>query len=187
MEGAEEQVVLVDDADRAIGAASKRAAHDAGLLHRAVSVFVGDGAGRVLLQRRALEKYHSGGLWTNTACGHPRPGELASDAASRRLWDEMGVRCALDRVGVFRYCAALEGGLVEHEIDHVFVGQWLGAPRVDPTEVAEWRWSSVGEITRELHTDPTRFTAWFAEAFAIAKPSLAARHITPGSSLFSTG
>ena len=168
-----EDVIVVDDADRAIGVSPKLEAHHAGLLHRAFSVFVGDGAGRVLLQRRALDKYHSAGLWTNTACGHPRPGEHTADAALRRLWEEMGVRCALQRAGAFRYRSELDGGLVEHEIDHVFVGRWAGEPCADPSGVVEWRWASVADVMKELRERPARFTAWFAEALAHALPLLA--------------
>ena len=165
----QEQVIVVDVEDRAVGSAPKLEAHVAGMLHRAVSVFVTDGAGRVLLQRRALEKYHSAGLWTNSCCGHPRPGETPVQAAARRLVEEMGVRCALVPAGTFHYRADLPNGLVEHEIDHVFVGTWQGEPRPDPSEVAEWRWVTLGELQRDLREHPSRYTAWLAPALAQAE------------------
>src|SRR5687768_17165134 len=119
----QEQVILVDEWNREVGADEKLRAHESGALHRAFSVFVFDAAGRLLLQRRARSKYHSGGLWSNTACGHPRPGEGTDEAARRRLREEMGFECGLREAFVFTYRAELEGGLVEHEFDQVFVGQ----------------------------------------------------------------
>lgn len=171
----QEQVIVVDASDRAVGTAPKLEAHVAGMLHRAVSVFVADGEGRVLLQRRADAKYHSAGLWTNSACGHPRPGEAPDEAAGRRLREEMGVRCALEHCGTFRYRADLPNGLVEHEIDHVFVGRWTGEPEPDPGEVGAWRWITVQELARDLREHPSRYTAWLPAALgtAIDHPLLA--------------
>jgi isopentenyl-diphosphate Delta-isomerase len=163
----EDLVVLVDEQDHAVGTASKLAAHRTGALHRAFSVFLFDGRGRLLLQRRALAKYHSGGLWTNTCCGHPRPGESVTDAAGRRLREEMGIACALRPAGAFRYRARL-GELEEHEFDHVLVGRFDGDPRPAPDEVADWRWVEPDAAARELAEAPDRFTAWFDRALALA-------------------
>lgn len=164
----QEQVIVVDTTDRAVGTAPKLEAHLAGTLHRAVSVFVTDGRGRVLLQRRASGKYHSADLWTNSCCGHPRPGETPREAAARRLLEEMGVACALEHAGTFHYRAELPNGLVEHEIDHVFVGTWQGEPSPDPREVGAWRWATLGELRRDLRARPQRYTAWLPSALARA-------------------
>lgn len=161
----EERVILVDAHDVETGTAGKLHAHRAGLLHRAVSVFVFGSNGSILLQRRARGKYHSGGLWTNTCCGHPRPGEAVADAARRRLREEMGVECELREVLCFTYRADLGGGLTEHELDHVLVGTWDGTPLPDPSEVEAWRWAGHAELERRLRVAPERFTAWFPLAW----------------------
>jgi isopentenyl-diphosphate Delta-isomerase len=158
---ANDEVVLVDAGDAVVGVAPKLEAHRDGRLHRAVSVVLFDDRGRVLLQRRADGKYHSGGLWSNTCCGHPRPGESVADAARRRLFDELGIAdCRLTRVTEFLYFAELEGGLVEHELDHVLIGRWNGAARPDPFEVAETRWIDCAALQAELVHEPGRYTAW---------------------------
>ena len=171
-----DRVIVIDEADRALGTASKREAHVAGILHRAFSVFVIDAEGRVLLQRRASDKYHSGGLWTNTACGHPRPGEDTAEAAARRLREEMGIRCAIEPAGAFHYRATLANGLIEHELDHVFVGHWSGVPAPDPREAEDWRWVGVAALREEVQAHPDRFTAWLVGALerALAHPLLRA-------------
>src|ERR671913_2483251 len=147
---AQEEVILVDEHDRVVGAGEKLRAHREGALHRAFSVFVFDAGGRLLLQKRAREKYHSGGLWSNTACGHPRPGEPTATAARRRLREEMSLDCELREAFEFVYRAELDGALVEHEYDHVFVGTHEGDPAPDPSEVAGWRWVTMGELLRGL-------------------------------------
>lgn len=162
--GGEEHVILVNERDERIGVAPKLAAHVQGRLHRAFSVFVFDPAGRMLLQRRAARKYHSGGLWSNTACGHPRPGERTRAAAARRLYEEMGFRCALRRRGTLVYRADVAPGLVEHEIDHLFVGAYSGEPVPSADEVAEWRWADTATLRTEVAASPERYTVWFALA-----------------------
>jgi isopentenyl-diphosphate delta-isomerase len=123
-------------------------------------VVITDGAGRLLVQRRADGKYHSPHLWSNTACGHPRPGEAAAAAAARRLREEMGVVCPLEPLTVFRYRADVGGGLVEHEIDHLFIGQCADAPVPDHEEVGAWRWMDAPAIEDELAHTPRRWTRW---------------------------
>ncbi|MGD8278940.1 MAG: isopentenyl-diphosphate Delta-isomerase [Gemmatimonadota bacterium] len=161
----EEQVVLVTPDDLPIGVAGKASAHEGGMLHRAFSVFVVNGAGEWLLQRRASHKYHSGGLWSNTCCSHPRPGEAVEAAAHRRLREEMGFDCALDPVFSFVYRAPLDHGMIEHELDHVLIGVHDGDPVPDPREVGDWRRASPEEIRRALAERPKAFTQWFALAF----------------------
>jgi isopentenyl-diphosphate Delta-isomerase len=159
----EDLVVLVDEDDRAIGEAPKLEVHERGLLHRAVSLLLRDQNGRFLLQRRAEVKYHSGGLWSNTCCGHPRPGESNESAALRRLRAEMGIlECNIRRVSSFLYRTAVGNGLVEHEVDHVLVGEWSGEPSPDPSEVAEWRWISESALYVDLAVNPHQYTPWLA-------------------------
>ena len=157
-------LITVDEHDRETGVVDKMTAHRKGILHRAFSIFVFDEADRLLLQRRASGKYHSGGLWSNTCCSHPRAGESLLDAAHRRLREEMGFDCPLEAVFGFVYRAALDGGLVEHEFDHVVVGRFQGAPAPDVGEVDEWKWENVPAIRAQFAEDPKAFTAWFGIA-----------------------
>jgi len=158
---AEERVILVDREDREVGTAEKLEAHRRGVLHRAVSALIFDSAGRQLLQRRAGQKYHSAGLWSNACCGHPRPGESTSAAVSRRLREEMGITVPIAPVFRLTYRAELDGGLVEHEVDHIFTGTFDGTPEPDPLEVSEWRWIAPDALAAEMDLAPGTFTAWF--------------------------
>ena len=161
MDDAAERVVLVDGRDREVGTAPKLQAHVDGVLHRAFSVFVLNAKGEVMLQRRAAGKYHSPGLWTNTCCGHPRPGEPVAAAARRRLREEMGFDCDLSPAGTFLYRAEVGGGLVEHELDHLFTGRHDADPSPDPAEAGEWRWQLPQDALAEAEAHPERFTPWF--------------------------
>ena len=160
MQTQEERVILVDECDRELGSSEKLRAHLDGALHRAFSVFVFDDAGRLLMQKRAGGKYHSAGLWSNTACGHPRPGEGTAAAARRRLREEMNFECELREEFSFIYRAELEGGLVEHEYDHVFAGTFAGHPTPDPSEVEDWEWVTVEELRRAVRDEPSRYSRW---------------------------
>lgn len=157
----EEQVILVDEHDQAIGTLGKLAAHREGLLHRAISVFIFDDRGRLLLQQRAVHKYHSGGLWTNTCCSHPRPDETAENAAHRRLKEEMGLESTLSFAFSFQYRAAFDNGLIEHELDHVFIGHSGQRPRPNPAEVADYRWLDLPAIEEDVSIHPDKYTPWF--------------------------
>ena len=137
MDDTKELVVLVDENDNEIGLAPKLEAHRTGELHRAFSVMLLDSHNRLLLQRRAFEKYHSGGRWANTCCGHPRAGERVVDAAERRLTEEMGIACELTAAGSFIYRADVGVGIVEHELDHLLIGRFDGSPVPAATEVVE--------------------------------------------------
>lgn len=159
-----ERVILVDARDTPIGTADKLEAHRSGRLHRAFSVFVFNDRDELLLQRRADHKYHSGGLWSNTCCSHPRPGEETESAARRRLGEEMGFSCPLEPVSAMVYRADVGSGLVEHEYDHLLIGRWNGTPRPDPGEVSEWRWIAVRALLDEVVRQPRRFTYWFRVA-----------------------
>jgi isopentenyl-diphosphate delta-isomerase len=160
-------VILVDEHGQAIGQTDKMEAHRTGTLHRAFSVFVFNTRGELLLQQRAHDKYHSAGLWTNTCCSHPRPGEATEAAAHRRLQEEMGFDCPLTEVFSLIYKTAL-ADLYEHEYDHIFVGRYDGDPVPNPGEVAAWRWAPVATIAQDLTEHPERYTHWFHLAFDTA-------------------
>lgn len=156
-----EKVILVDESDREIGFEEKIEAHRRGLLHRAFSVFIFNSRGELLLQKRAEGKYHSAGLWTNTACGHPRPGEELASAAERRLREEMGINCKLKDVSTFIYQVPFGNGLIEHELDHVFIGRTDDLPMPDPTEAGDWRHVSWTDLEKAVALNPEAYTFWF--------------------------
>lgn len=162
---AEEQVVLVTEKDVETGLIEKMEAHEKALLHRAFSVFVFNSKNELMLQQRALTKYHTPGLWTNTCCSHPRPGENVNDAAHRRLQEEMGFSCELKKVFDFVYRAPFENGLTEHEFDHVFMGSYDGEPVINPSEVHAWKWIDLEELKKDIHANPSDYTVWFKIAF----------------------
>src|SRR5579872_1506404 len=157
----QEEVVLVDAQDHPLGVEEKLAAHLAGKLHRAVSVLLFNAKGELLMQQRALSKYHSGGLWTNTCCGHPRPGETPLEAAERRLFEEMGIHCSLKKSFDFIYQTNLDHGLKEYEFDHVFIGKFEGEPQPDPQEASDWKWMALSEIKKDIQNNPHLYTVWF--------------------------
>ena len=160
--------MLIDEEDRELGVGEKLAVHQTGELHRAFSVFAFNRAGELLLQRRALGKYHSPGLWTNSACGHPRPGETTEAAAARRFAEELGIEPgSLRAVGVLRYRAQL-ADLVENEYDHLLVTEIDVEPSPDPDEVMEWRFVPVSELGEWIaRARDIEFTAWFPPAWEI--------------------
>lgn len=164
-----DRVILVDEHDRPIGEAEKLEVHTGeGQRHRAFSVFLVDGDGRQLLQRRALGKYHFGGLWSNACCSHPRPGEDIARAAERRLREELGLSgLALEPVTRFEYKARdPASGLIEHEVDHVLVGRLDHDPTPERAEVEAFRWIRPAELDAELAAEPSAFTPWFPLALA---------------------
>lgn len=161
-----EEVILVDERDREIGRAEKMQAHREGRLHRAFSIFVFNDAGLLLLQKRAAAKYHSGGLWSNTCCGHPRPGETVAAAARRRLREELNFACELREVSQFLYRVEFDNQLIEHEFDHVLIGRFSGEPVPEPSEVDDWRWCEVEELRRDLCARPGAYTYWLRLALA---------------------
>lgn len=160
-----EEVILVDEHDVLTGTMEKMAAHEKAVLHRAFSVFIFNFQGDLLMQQRAKEKYHSGGLWTNTCCSHPRPGEETQAAATRRLREELGFETALEKIFDFVYKADFDNGLTEHEFDHVFIGYYDGEIRPDAKEVSEYVYLSMQQIEDDMQTEPAKYTAWFHIAF----------------------
>jgi len=164
---AEEQVILVDEHDKPIGTMGKLEAHQKGQLHRAFSVFIFNDKGELLLQKRALSKYHSAGLWTNTCCSHPKPNEETLAAANRRLREEMGLDSLLIHKTSFIYKTPFDNGLTEHEFDHVFIGQSNEDPIINLEEVDSFKWLSLENVKEEIKRTPESFTSWFKIALGM--------------------
>lgn len=160
-----EFVILVDNNDRQIGLMEKQAAHIEPHLHRAFSIFLFNSKGELLMQQRALSKYHSPGLWTNTCCSHPRSGETLEEATSRRLMEEMGMTCPMHEVYTFIYKAPVGQGLTEHEFDHVFIGQSDDIPNINTEEVASWKYMRLDDLKKDLELYPELYTEWFKITF----------------------
>lgn len=159
------KVVLVDRKDNAIGEMEKLLAHQQGELHRAFSVFIFNDKGELLLQQRASNKYHGGGLWTNTCCSHPQLGEDIRMSAIERLHYEMGLKCDLKLVYSFIYKEPVENNLIEHELDYVFVGQTNQNPVLNKDEVQDYKWMNPTEILSDINENPSHYTVWFKQAF----------------------
>lgn len=161
----EEQVILVNEKDEPIGLMPKMEAHEKALLHRAFSVFVMNDKGETMLQQRASDKYHSPLLWTNTCCSHQRDGESNIQAGKRRLMEEMGFSTDLKELFSFIYKAPFDNGLTEHELDHVMIGFYQGEPKINPEEVAAWKWMLPEDIKKDIAKNPDHYTAWFKIIF----------------------
>ncbi|MFM1876935.1 MAG: hypothetical protein RL266_2672 [Bacteroidota bacterium] len=157
----QEKVILVNERDEQIGLMEKLEAHEKGALHRAVSVFIFNKKGELLLQKRAATKYHGAGLWTNTCCTHPRDGETNLECAHRRLKEEMGIETQLSEQFSFMYKAEVENGLIENEYDHVFFGVFDRNLELNPHEVEDCTFVSLGNVSKEAEQHPERFSIWF--------------------------
>lgn len=158
-----DSVILVDENDNETGYLDKLEAHQKGVLHRAFSVLIFNSAGELLLQKRADNKYHSAGLWTNTCCSHPRPNEPMPEAVQRRLKEEMGIECETNFGYKFLYRAKLDNGLIEHELDYVFIGMCDDKPVINLEEVSDWKFISLVNLRKDLIKNPTDYTYWFKE------------------------
>lgn len=174
----EQHVILVDDQDREMGTMEKMEAHRAANLHRAFSIFIFNNQEKMLLQQRNIDKYHSGGLWTNTCCSHPQPGEEIEVAATRRLQEEMGFTTRLFKAFEFVYMANFSNGLVEHEYDHVLIGTYNGPVQPDSNEVANYDYQSIEEIRAGLSLNPGNYTEWFKIALPKLEAYLVEKDIT---------
>jgi len=161
----EEQVILVNEYDEQIGLMPKLEAHEKAVLHRAFSVFVFNNKNELMLQQRALHKYHSPGLWTNTCCSHQRDGESNLQAGIRRLQEEMGFVTPLKETISFIYKAPFDNGLTEHELDHIMVGSYEDAPIINPDEVADWKWMPLEDVKQDIDDNHQLYTAWFKIIF----------------------
>ena len=161
----EEQVILVNEKDEKIGLMPKMEAHEKALLYRAFSVFIFNDKNELMLQQRALHKYHSPGLWTNTCCSHQRDGEDSVEAGKRRLQEEMGFTTELKKTTSFIYKAPFDNGLTEHEYDHILVGTYNEDPTINEEEVASWDWMSLELVEKEIKDAPEKYSAWFKIIF----------------------
>lgn len=162
----EERVILVNEKNEKLGLMPKMEAHEKGVLHRAFSVFIMNEKGETMLQQRALTKYHSPGLWTNTCCSHQRDGESNIEAGKRRLKEEMGLDIKqLKELFSFVYKAPFDNGLTEHELDHVMIGNYSGEPSINTDEVNDWKWMRLEDIKRDIKLHPQLYTAWFKIIF----------------------
>ena len=155
------EVQLVDNQDNPNGSMEKLEAHEKGLLHRALSVLIINTNKEILLQRRALGKYHSPGLWTNTCCSHPYPGENPTEAANRRLKEEMGMVADLEFAFKFQYKCDFDNGLIEHELDHVFMGKTDDIPHLNTDEAMAFKWMSIEELEKDMKNNADIYTFWF--------------------------
>jgi len=160
-----EYVVLVNEFDEQIGLMEKIEAHQKAVLHRAFSVFVFNEKNELMLQQRALSKYHSPGLWTNTCCSHQRDGESTIEAGIRRLQEEMGFTTGLEQKTSFIYKASFDNGLIEHELDHVLVGYYNDNPNINKEEVESWKWMSLEDVKKDVVSSPEIYTEWFKIIF----------------------
>lgn len=172
IDGQNELLILVNEQDIQIGVQDKLSVHLEGLLHRAFSIFIFNSKSELLLQQRANGKYHSPGLWTNTCCSHPRPGERTLDACNRRLHEEMGMRAELQFSFSFLYQFEFTNGLTEHEYDHVFIGQTDQLPEINPDEVQGWKYISIADLEKEIGFNPELYTPWLKICMAELKENL---------------
>ena len=153
-------VILVDIYDNEIGEMPKLEAHEKGLLHRAFSIFIFNSKGELLMQQRALDKYHSGGLWSNSCCSNPTAGEPILNGANERLKEEMGITCELKPITKFIYKAECNNGLIEHEYDHVFIGYTDEKPVINKSEVNDWKYMNYDELLMDIKSNPSHYSAW---------------------------
>lgn len=161
----EELVILVNENDEQIGLMPKMEAHEKAVLHRAFSVFIFNDDNELMLQQRALHKYHSPGLWTNTCCSHQRDGESNTEAGTRRLQEEMGFVTQLNETTSFIYKAPFDNGLTEHELDHILVGKFNDTPVINEDEVVAWKWMPLEGVKKDIENNPQIYTAWFKIIF----------------------
>jgi len=156
-----DQIVLVDKNDHVIGQMGKMEGHQTGALHRAFSVLIFNSNGEMLIQKRSKGKYHSGGLWSNACCSHPRPGEKMEDAVSRRLQEELNIQLKPNFSHKFIYKVKFPNNLIEHELDHVYIGTFDGDPVANKEEIEEWKYISTQDLKRDIEENPSNYSHWF--------------------------
>ena len=168
----QKNVILVNSEDQKIGLMPKLEAHKRGILHRAFSVLIFNKKGELLIQQRALNKYHTPGLWSNTCCSHQIDGETNIEAGKRRLFEEMGFEVELFNFDSFIYNAYFENGLIEYEFDHILVGIFEGTPLINKNEVNDFKWITFDKLQKEIYSSPQNYTVWFRIIFEKYKLSL---------------
>ena len=156
-------ILKVDLQDNIIGYGTKEECHKAPILHRAFSVFLYSG-NKMLIQQRALHKYHSGGLWTNACCSHPKKDEDFFEAVQNRLEEELGISCPVEEKFEFVYYHKFEEDLYEYEIDHVFVGEFRGDVTLNSDEAMDSKWIGFEELKNDVLSHPEKYTVWFITA-----------------------
>jgi isopentenyl-diphosphate delta-isomerase len=156
-----DEVILVNEHDQQIGTMEKLEAHRKGVLHRAFSVMIENSKGEILIQKRAKSKYHSGGLWSNACCSHPKPGEKTEEAVSRRISEELGIELAPTFSYKFIYEVTFSNKLIEHELDHVFVTTYDGIPKINKAEVEDWKFVAPQQLLNQIEENPDQYTHWF--------------------------
>lgn len=167
-----EMIILVNYKDEEVGFEEKMKTHKKALMHRAFSIFIFNNNGEMILQKRAIEKYHCGGMWSNTCCSHPRKGEEVNNAAHRRLKEEIGFDCELIDMFTFHYKVKFNNGLTENEMDHVFLGFYDGKIKLNKKEASDFRWMKVENVEKEIKKNPDEFTVWFKIALKELKKSI---------------
>ena len=168
----QKNVILVNSENQKIGLMPKLEAHIRGILHRAFSVLIFNKKGELLIQQRALNKYHTPGLWSNTCCSHQIDGETNIEAGKRRLFEEMGFEVELFNFDSFIYNAYFENGLIEYEFDHILVGIFEGTPLINKNEVNDFKWITFDKLQKEIYSSPQNYTVWFRIIFEKYKLSL---------------
>ena len=164
-----QDVILVTENDEPIGTMEKMEAHRQGVLHRAFSIFIFNGSGDMLVQKRALKKYHGAGLWSNACCSHPYPDETVETAAARRLQEELGFNTNLEKAFAFTYRAPVENNLIEHEYDHVFCGEYESELDFNDQEVEDVAYVTIPDLEAVIASQPSSFTTWFRLVFPQVK------------------
>lgn len=155
-----QDLILVDIDDKVIGYESKKVIHDKGLLHRAFSIFIYNGS-KMLIQKRNKNKYHSGGLWSNACCSHPRKNETLEKSAHERLKQEMRFDTSLEEQFSFIYRKEFNNGIIEYEYDHVFLGEYSKKVNINLVEASDYKWIEIEELKKLLISKPEMFTCWF--------------------------
>lgn len=156
-----EKLILVDTEDREIGQMEKMEGHRRGALHRAFSVLIYNSKGQMLIQKRATSKYHSGGLWSNACCSHPKPDETMEEAVERRLREELNIKLKPRFSHKFIYKVSFPNNLIEHEYDHVYIGTYDGEPKANKEEIADWKYISIEELKKDIKKNPDQYSHWF--------------------------
>lgn len=159
-----EKIILIDEKDNVIGSEKKLAVHQNGLRHRAFSIYIFNRQGQMLIQQRAFDKYHSGGLWSNSCCSHQRENEELENAIHRRLEEELGFDCKLEEAFAYSYRVEFENGLIENELDHVFFGEYNGKVKPNRREVTDWKWIDLNHLEKKIRENPGQYSYWFKKS-----------------------